>query len=320
MKVTPLVFGAWAIGGWMWGGADSADSIRAIQAAVDMGISTIDTAPVYGLGLSERLVAKALSNTPRDRVEILTKFGLHWNDSRGELHFETQDPTGAPLRLYKYGGKQAVMRSAEQCLERLKTDYIDLFQMHWPDPTTPASEMMEGLEILREQGKIRAGGVSNFNAAQMEQAQRYGVVASNQVPYSMVARDIERDVVPYCLNNGTAILAYSPLQRGLLTGKITSDFRFGKGDHRPSTRYFQKPNLDRINALLESLRPMAEAKGASLGQLVINWTLRQKGITAVLVGARNPEQVTENAGSLGFEVSQDELGFIDARLSELVLV
>ena len=225
----------------------------------------------------------------------------------GNKYYETEDSEGRPIQLHTYAGKDSVIKNVEFSLKRLNTDYIDLFQIHWADSTTPISETMEALEILKQQGKIRAIGVCNYSAAQMKEAEETTILASNQVPYSMVHRDIEADVVPYCLENGNGILAYSPLQRGILTGKITSDYQFGAGDHRPSTKFFKEPNRERINTFLDKIKPIAIEKGATVGQLVINWTIQQSGITAALVGARNEAQVSQNAGALDFKLTIEEI-------------
>lgn len=317
VKITPIVFGAWAIGGWMWGGNDDEDAIAAIQASVDQGITSIDTAPVYGFGHSERLVAEALKDIRRDKVQILTKCGMVWTKESGDFAFNSKTNDGNDVRIYKYGGKESVIEEVEDSLRRLNTDYIDLYQLHWPDSTTPIEETMEAFEKLLADGKIRAAGVCNYHAEQMAEAEKVVSLASNQVPYSMVLRDIEDDVVPYVQEHGNGILAYSPLQRGLLTGKITEDYKFNEGDHRAKNKYFQQPNLRRTNKFLEKIRPIAEKHDATLAQLVINWTVQQPGITAALVGARNASQVEQNAGSLCFSLSEDEMAKINSELGKV---
>jgi len=319
IKITPLTFGAWAIGGWFWGGAEENESIKAIETAIDLGMSTIDTAPVYGFGQSEEFVGKAIKGK-RDKVEILTKFGLRWDVVTPHLHFEnTRDNSGKEISIYRLGTKESVIKECEDCLLRLGTDYIDLFQQHWPDNYTPVEETMEALDILKTQGKIRAGGVSNYSAQQMGMAEKYFPLASNQVPYSMVSRDIEEELIPYCIENNKAIICYSPLQRGILTGKITSDYKFGEGDHRPLTPFYQEPNLSKTNLFLKEIKPIAIAKNATLAQLVINWTLNQPGITCVLVGARNKKQVIENIHAAEISISLDEMKFINSKLNNLKL-
>jgi aryl-alcohol dehydrogenase-like predicted oxidoreductase len=314
-----IAFGAWAAGGWMWGGTDQKESVKAIQTSVDLGVTTIDTAPVYGFGLSEEIVAQAIAGR-RDKVQILTKYGLRWDTTRGVFYFDSQDADGNFVKINKYAGRQGIIEECEKSLKRLKTDYIDLYQIHWPDPTTSIDETMEAVSTLLKDGKIRASGVSNYNVDQLKQAQKVLPQASNQVPYSMVNRGIENEVVPYCQQNAIGILAYSPLQRGLLTGKITPDYKFASGDHRPGTGFFKPENVERTNAFLEKLKPLAEEKKATLSQLVIKWTTQMPGITCALVGARNPAQAEENAKAALISLNPNEMELINAYLNELQLV
>jgi len=317
-ECSSITLGAWAIGGWMWGGADHKDAIRALRACPDHGMTTIDTAPVYGFGRSEELVGEAIRGA-RDRYEILTKCGLTWEEKKGVFHFHTEDYRGHPLEIYKYSGRERVISECEGSLKRLGIDCIDLYQVHWPDKSTPIEETMEALLRLQEQGKIRAAGVSNYNVEQISRASSVIRVVSNQVPYSMVRRDIEHDMVPWCLKNNCAILAYSPLQRGLLTGKIKPSTTFNKGDSRPDTPHFKKVNIVRTNRFLDSIRPIADSKGATLGQLVIAWTLRQPGITIALVGARDEEQVRQNAAAAALRLSDEEVDQVNRQLEQLQL-
>jgi aryl-alcohol dehydrogenase-like predicted oxidoreductase len=319
ISVTPIAFGAWAIGGWMWGGAERSEAIRAIKKSIDLGITSIDTAPAYGFGLSEEITGEAVKGI-RDKVQLLTKFGLRWDDTRGKFFMATHDNQGGDINLYSYASKASVIRECELCLKRLDTDYIDLFQIHWPDPTTPVEETMEALNILIDQGKILAAGVSNYDVPLMQKASGVTVLASNQVPYSMLRRDIEEDVVPWCIENNTGILAYSPLQRGLLTGKFDPDHKFKKGDARAGLSHYRKENIKRVNGFLEKLKPLAGEKNATLSQLVLRWTLQQPGITCVLAGARDPGQVADNAGVMRFSLSEDEIDFINSELAQLELV
>ena len=316
VKVTPIAFGAWAIGGWMWGGAEKKDAINAIRKSVDLGITTIDTAPVYGFGLSEEITGEAIKGI-RDKVQILTKFGIRWDAVKGEFFMATKDNQGENIDIYWYSAKDSVIKECEDSLKRLGTDHIDLLQIHWPDPTTPVEETMEALERLKEQGKIRAAGVSNYDVPLMEEAEKTTLLASNQVPYSMLRRDIEEDVVPYCIQNNVGILAYSPLYRGLLTGKFDPGHKFKEGDARAGLLWFKTENVKKVNKFLDKIRPLAESKRATLPQLVLRWTLQQPGITCVLAGARNPEQVADNAGTLSFSLSEDEVGFINGELEKL---
>ncbi len=310
--VTPMAFGAWAIGGWMWGGAEEQAAIRAIKAAFEAGITTIDTAPVYGFGRSEELVGKALEGIPRDQYQILTKFGMNWMTEEGEYFFDSVDNDGKPFRMFKWASKEKIMQECETSLRLLKTDYIDLYQIHWPDATTPISETFEAVQRLIEQGKVRAAGVCNYNVEQVAEALETIQLASNQVPYSMINRGIEQDVIPQALEKGLGIIPYSPLQRGLLTGKIKPGHRFNEGDTRDGNRFYTDENIRRTHTLLEEIRPIAEAHEVTLAQLVINWTIHQPGVACALVGARDEKQVADNAKALDFTLSEEELSSITA--------
>ena len=320
LKLSAITFGAWAIGGWMWGGSVKKDALNAIRASYDAGITTIDTAPAYGQGYSEELVGEAIKDIPREKVQILTKFGMRWDDTRGELAAKSEDNDGNPIDIHRYAGKQSVIDECEASLKRLGTDYIDLYQIHWPDKITPIAETMEALNLLLLQGKIRAAGVCNYNKSQMEEAEKTINLSSNQVPYSMVERSIESELLPYCLLNQKSIIAYSPLQRGILTGKIRPGHKFAKGDHRPTTKFYKPGNLERINHLLETLEPLAKEKSVTLSQLVIRWTIDQPGVTVALVGARDAEQAEQNAEANNVKLTEDDMNFINKQIGKLELV
>ncbi len=311
IQLSAVTFGAWAIGGWMWGGADKKQAIEGLRTAFDLGVSSFDTAPVYGFGQSEQLVGKALKDLQRDKIQILTKYGLRWDTSKGKFYFDSQDNEENPVKIHKFAGKESVIKECENSLRRLQTDYIDLYQIHWPDPTTPIEETMEAVEKLLDQGKIRAAGVCNYNSEQMKIAGKVVNIVSNQLHYSMVQRDIEKDIVPYCIENKKSILAYSPMQRGLLTGKITEDYEFSAGDHRSSRPEFQKENRRKVNEMLKKIEPIAYDRGITLPQLVLNWTLNRPGITCVLAGSRNPDQIKDNAKAGTFELTENEMKTID---------
>lgn len=320
VHITPIAFGAWAAGGWMWGGNDHNESVAAVRKSVELGVTTIDTAPIYGFGLSEKIVGEAIRSFRRDEVQILTKFGMRWDTSQGEFAFDSTDADGNPVKIHRYAGRESVIRECEESLQRLGTDYIDLLQIHWHDATTPIHETMEAVAQLLKDGKIRAAGVCNYDAQQVKTAQQTVPIASNQVPYSMVKRDIEQDLVPYYLENEVGILAYSPLQRGLLTGKIQPDHAFAEGDHRPTTSFFKPENIRRTNAVLEKLKPLAADKNATLSQLVIQWTLHQPGITCALVGARNAQQAEQNAAAAQLILTESDVAFINSQLETMELV
>ncbi|HEV8282751.1 MAG TPA: aldo/keto reductase [Chitinophagaceae bacterium] len=319
LKCSVITFGAWAIGGWKWGGSDRNEAVKAIRAAYEMGVTSIDTAPAYGQGLSEEIIAEALQGIPRDKVQILTKYGLRWDVKEGEFYFKTMSNDGKEFDMYKLSSKKSIFLECENSLRRLKTDYIDLYQAHWRDSTTPVSETMEAMIKLKEQGKIREAGVCNYSVALMQEAEKTFKLASDQVPYSMILRQIEKDLVPYCIENKKSIIAYSPLQRGLLTGKIKPGHVFSGDDHRRELNYFSDENIARVNRMLNSLRPLAENKGATLPQLVLRWTIDQPGITLALAGARNADQAIDNAKAANIKLSPEEIAFINTQLQTLQL-
>ncbi|MCU7552324.1 aldo/keto reductase [Chitinophagaceae bacterium LB-8] len=263
--------------------------------------------PVYGFGYSEELVAKAMKNTTRNRYQILTKFGLNWESADGEFYFDSVDNNGKPLKIYKWSSKERVIKECEESLRRLRTDYIDLYQIHWPDSTTPISETFEAVQKLIEQGKVRAAGVCNYNTAQVNEALSTIQLASNQVPYSHIFRDIEKSIVPQALEKVFGIIVYSPLQRGLLTGKIKPGHHLNEGDTREGNRFYTEENIKRANQLLEEIKPIAEAHNATLAQVILKWTMYRPGVACVLAGARNEQQVVDNAKALHLSLSTEEL-------------
>jgi len=319
VEVTPIVFGAWAIGGWMWGGTDDELAMEAMKASFDHGVSSIDTAPVYGLGHSEKVVGKFIKEVGRDNVEVLTKFGWNWDMKAGEPKMKGSWPGGPEMDIYSSMKKEVILREAEDSLKRLGIDCIDVYQLHRPDATTEIEEVAEAALQLQEEGKIKAFGLSNCGVDLMERVEKIMPLASNQPPYSMVYRKIEKDILPFCIENQVGILAYSPLQRGLLTGKITSDYVFGEGDHRSNNKFFKEPNLSNTNGFLEKIKPIALDHGVTLAQLVINWTVRREGITTALVGARNAKQASENAGAMSFHLSDEEITLINTELEKVVI-
>ena len=319
VEVTTVVFGAWAVGGWMWGGNERSKSVEAIRASIEAGVTSIDTAPIYGQGLSEEIVGEAIRGFQRSDLQILTKCGLRWDVAAGEYFFESEGNDGKPVRTYRYAARDSVIAECEASLQRLGVDYIDLLQLHWPDPTTPIDETMEAFATLVNQGKVRAAGVSNYSLEQMRTAEQTISLASNQVPYSMVERGIEAELVPYCIEHAKGILAYSPLQRGVLTGKYKPGHAFERGDHRARNEFFTDENIRRINAFLDTIRPVADSHAATLAQFVIAWTVAQPGITAALVGARDAEQARANAKAAEIKLSEAELADITRKLDALTL-
>ncbi|HCM34275.1 aldo/keto reductase [Chryseobacterium sp.] len=317
LELSTITHGAFAIGGNMWGGNEKQDSINSIHASLDHGVTSIDTAPFYGFGLSEEMIGQAIKGKDRTKIQLLTKFGLVWdgsNKGKGEFFFDAED-NGKTIPVYKFASKENIIKEVEESLQRLGTDYIDLLQLHWPDNTTPISETMEAMELLIQQGKIRAAGVSNYIVAQMEEANRTLKLASNQVSYSMLNRAIENDLIPYSLENNSGIIVYSPMERGLLTGKYFKEDKLKDNDHRNG--YFSQFDLNKVKTFLEKIEPIAQEKEVSLSQLVLRWTTLQPAITVVLAGARNAQQAIENAKAMSIDVSKEELEFINSALHQL---
>ncbi|MBO9203492.1 MULTISPECIES: aldo/keto reductase [Niastella] len=317
LELSAITYGAFAIGGNMWGGTEKKEAIDAIHASLDYGVTTIDTAPFYGFGLSEEMIGEAIKGKDRSSIQLLTKFGLVWdgsNKGKGEFFFDAE-ADGKKIPVYKYASKANVIKELEESLQRLGTDYIDLLQIHWPDNSTPISETMEALEQLIRQGKVRAAGVSNYSVAQMKEAAQTLQLASNQVSYSMLNRSIENDLVPYSQETNTGIIVYSPMERGLLTGKYFKESKLKNDDHRNG--YFSQFDLEKVKAFLQTIEPIAKSKNASLSQLVLRWTTLQPGISVVLAGARNAAQAIQNAAAIDLSLSSEELQFIDQQLVKL---
>jgi methylglyoxal reductase len=311
IDVSVIGLGSWAIGGWMWGGSNDNESIAAIQSAVDHGITLIDTAPMYGFGHSEELVGKAIRHR-RDKIVLATKCGLIWDREEGEFFFGANDQgmssRASDRKIYKCLKPSSIRQELERSLKRLGTSHVDLYQTHWQDATTPIADTMAELEKLRDEGKIRAIGVSNANVEQMK---AFGAIDSDQEKYSALDRTIETNgTLPFCRENNIAVLAYSPLENGLLTGKLSANRQYGPGDLRRENPRFAPENVELINAKFERLRSIANRRRATLGQLVIAWTYMQPGLTCVLCGARNVMQAAENAAAGQIVLSEDELATI----------
>ena len=313
IEASVVAFGAWAVGGWWWGGADDSESIGAIRKALDLGITFIDTAPAYGLGHSEEVVGRAIKGR-RDEVVLATKCGLVWHTDRGNHFF---DETGKSVR--RYLGAESIRYEVEQSLRRLQTDVIDLYQTHWQDATTPIEETMGALLELKQEGKIRAIGVSNATVEQMDEYRKAGPLDADQEKYSMLERKLDETQLPYCERENIAVLAYSPLAQGLLTGKVTCDRALQEGDCRAEEAKFSIENRTRILAFLERVRPMADEHQATLAQLAIAWTLARPGLSHSLAGARSAAQVGENAKAGDIVLTPEELAQIDEALSRLEL-
>lgn len=305
VKASVVGLGTWAIGGWMWGGTDERQSIAAIHASIDEGVSLIDTAPAYGQGLAEEIVGKAIRGR-RDKVVLATKCGLVWHTTKGNHFF---DYDGQPV--HRHLGPESIAYEIERSLERLGTDYIDHYITHWQDPTTPVEETMEALQALKRQGKIRSIGASNVSPGELQAYVATGGLDAIQEEYSMVRRGIEAMLLPVCRENGVSTLSYSSLALGLLSGRIGPDRVFEGDDQRKDNRLFSIANREKIAGLMREIAPVAEAHQATPAQIVIAWTTQQPGITFALCGARNPQQARENARAGRIRLSTSDINAIN---------
>jgi len=305
-EITVIGLGTWAIGGagwqYAWGAQDDRDSIAAIHRAMELGINWIDTAAVYGLGHSEEVVGKALAGR-REKVMIATKCGRVWDPGSTEI-------VG---RL----SAASVRQELENSLRRLATDYIDLYQIHWPRPEEHIEEGWNEIAKAVKEGKVRFAGVSNFSVEQLRRIHAIHPVTSLQPPYSMLRRDTERDLLPFCRDNGIGVIVYSPMQMGLLSGAFTREraAHLAADDLRARNPYFTEPALSLNLALVDTLKPIARRNGRSMAELALAWVLRRPEVTAAIVGGRRPEQVGETAGAADWDLTAAEVAEIEALLA-----
>lgn len=307
LQASVVAFGAWAIGGWKWGGTDANESINAIHSAIDSGINFIDTAAVYGFGLSEEIVGKAIATHSRDALIIATKCGLRWDSESATLHAESDGK-----KIYRTLDAESIAHELEQSLKRLNTDYIDLYQTHWPDPATTPEAVMSALIEHKRAGKIRAIGFCNASTDDLHAALTTGELTVDQERYSLLDRERDADNLPLCVKESVAFLAYSPMAQGLLTDKLNTPRVYSEGDLRIDNPRFSAANTDAISSLLEPIKLLATERGVKIEQLILAWTLKQPGVSHVLVGARNAAQASSNALAGSLELSQDELSIISS--------
>jgi aryl-alcohol dehydrogenase-like predicted oxidoreductase len=307
MELTPIGVGAWAMGGggwaFAWGAQDDDESIAAIHEALDRGVNWIDTAAVYGLGHSEEVVARALQGRA-NRPYVFTKCERRWDANR---------------QIYKSLKADSIREECEASLRRLKVDVIDLYQIHWPEPDEDIEEGWTALAKLKEEGKVRWIGLSNFNAKQLERVRPIAPITSLQPPYSAVSPEIEDEVLPYCRRNNIGVIVYSPMKSGLLTGEMTRErvAALPDDDFRKRAIAFQEPNLSRNLELAQLMKRIGERHGRSAGEVAIAWTLRHPAVTAAIVGMRSAEQARGVLGALDFRLGDDEIAEIDAFRAEL---
>jgi aryl-alcohol dehydrogenase-like predicted oxidoreductase len=306
LHLTRIGFGAWAIGGgnweFAWGSQDDGESVKTIEHALDLGINWIDTAAIYGLGHSEEVVAQALKHVAK-KPYVFTKCSMRWTEDR---------------KIYRSLNAGSIQEEVEASLARLRIDAIDLYQIHWPDPEIDIEEGWEMLAKLKQQGKVRYIGVSNFNVEQIERAQKIAPVTSLQPPYSLLNRNAEAEILPFCLEHNIGVINYSPMSSGLLTGKMTAERiqRMPDDDWRKRSPNFKQPKLARNLKLVEILREIGRDSGAEPGVVAIAWTLENPAVTAAIVGARRPDQVDGIIAATGFKLTPDAKARIDGFLAE----
>ena len=305
LMLTTIGLGTWAMGGpWQfgWGPQDDGEAVAAILTALEVGINWIDTAPVYGVGHSEELVGQALRQTKR-KPYIATKCGRLWNEKK---------------ELIPYLKRESIRRECLASLQRLGVERIDLYQMHWPDPLQDIEEAWEEMARLVDEGKVRYLGVCNYNVEQIERVSRIHPVASLQPPYSMLRRDVEKELLGYCAQHAIGVVAYSPMQRGLLTGKFSQDrlAALAPDDHRRRMPEFQEPAFSASLELVEGLREIAEHNGRTVAQLAISWVLRRPEVTAAIVGARRPSQIMETVAASDWNLSKKDISEIEKLLAQ----
>jgi aryl-alcohol dehydrogenase-like predicted oxidoreductase len=303
LKASRIGLGTWAIGGWMWGGTDDEESIATIRAGVERGLNLIDTAPAYGFGRSEEIVGRALADGRlRSRVVIATKVGLEWKDRN----------------VFRNASRRRILREVEDSLRRLRTDYIDIYQVHWPDPLVSIEETAEAMQELLDQGKIRAIGVSNFSVSQTERFRRIAKLHVVQPPYNLFERDIEAELLPYCRKSDLATLTYGALCRGLLSGKLREDTQFNGDDLRQTDPKFQPPRYAQYLTAVRRLDQFARVRyGKQVIHLAVRWILDQ-GATAALWGARHPGQLQPINEVFGWSLDSDAKQEIDRILREAI--
>jgi aryl-alcohol dehydrogenase-like predicted oxidoreductase len=304
MTASRIALGTWAIGGWMWGGSDEAESIRTIHAALDKGINLIDTAPVYGFGVSEEIVGKAIEQRGRrEDVLLATKAGIEWRNGS----------------VFRNASRDRIQQEVLDSLHRLRTNYIDIYQVHWPDPAVPIEETARAMRALYKEGLIRAVGVSNFSPEQMDRFMAVSELHTVQPPYNLFERQIDCDVLPYARAKGLSTLTYGSLCRGLLSGGMRPDTKFTGDDLRKSDPKFQPPRYAQYLKAVQQLDELAQKRcGKRVIHLAVRWVLDQPGVSVALWGARHPSQLEDVNGALHWTLDKDALAAIDQILRETI--
>jgi len=297
IKPSCLGLGCWQLGGHGWGKVSEREMVKGIYKALNSGINFFDTAPIYGLGRSEKVLGKTL-HIERKNVIIATKVGLVWEKSNTFRKFTDNSPTN-------------INREIDMSLKRLKTDYIDLYQIHWPDPNTPTEDTLHAMEKLKDSGKIRCIGCCNFSLELLKECLKYAEIKTIQIPYNLIDRKVEKDLLPFCRKNNIRVLAYSSIAKGLLTGKYNKNTKFGEDDHRSRHKYFHGEDFLKNLKILEKVEVIAKKLDKLPAQIALRWVLENPCVTTALVGIKNVAQVEENVVSADFEISKEDMEFLN---------
>ncbi|MBA7537546.1 Aldo-keto reductase YhdN [subsurface metagenome] len=301
IRPSHIGFGCWPLGGHGWGKVSEAEMVKAVHRALDLDVNIFDTAPIYGLGHSEEVLGKTLG-TKRGKVIIATKVGLTWK--KGKTFEKITDSSPANIN-----------REIDDSLKRLKTDYIDLYQIHWPDPNTPIEETMSAMERLKRAGKIRCIGCCNFSLELLKEALKYGQIKAVQIPYNLIDREVEKNLLPFCWENGIGVLTYSSIAQGLLSGKYNENTRFTPDDYRSKYKYFQGEAFLRNLTVLEKVKKVARKVNRSPVQIALRWVLQNPSVATALVGVKNPAQVEQNVLASDFVLPEEDMKFLNEEVT-----
>ncbi len=323
LKASRIWFGAWAAGGWNWGGSSEKKSIRAIHAALAAGVNAIDTAPIYGFGRSEEIIGRAVKDR-RDEVIIATKFGLNWETDEGCSAFRSTrqmiDRKNGNIVVRTCLSPSFLRTELENSLRRLKIGTIDLYQLHYPDRSTPIEDVMAELLAMKEEGKIRAIGMCNLNSARLDHYCTLGEIVSIQQHYSMLDCRAGKDTLEWCVQHRASMMAYSPMECGLLTCRFLPDHKFRKGDYRATMPLFGSERIGRLEIVFKTLQEIAEDHGSTAAQVSLAWTLAQEGVGHVLAGIRNEKQALENAAAADLVLTDRQITRVNTSVEKYIQI
>ena len=317
LKLSKIIFGAWAIGKWEMGGVNPDGVISALKCAIDMGYTSIDTAPCYGLGLSERIVGKVMKSIARDKVQILTKCGVVTSAPDNHPPAYSQIYNGKRVKVFRYSGYASIINECENSLRRIKTDYIDVYSVHWPDIQTPFHETAEALYQLTKSGKVREIGLCNFSLDQVKIAKEFANIACLKIRHSMLNRLLNKDILEYCKSEDIKCLAYSVTQRGIISENVYPRFLWLSGDTQHETELYNNDKREQIDVFLKEIAPIANKMELSLSDLAINWTLSDLAIDGIFLGANSTEEVRKNILNERKRIKKTDLMIVEKALKKL---